>query len=376
MKKLSKKLVTILLATLMIFSLCACSKTEDNNDAPVEDQKIVIGGLAMGAAASSLKSAEVNVDELCKTYGAEVIRAAVSGYDDQSMLATYESLIDQGCNALTVYTFSESAIRLVADLCEERDVYWFLANRQITNPDLKDYVFGCEHFVGNGYCQETEIAYDLTVELNEKHGVKNLAIIGLQQGDINGDYRDAGIAKACEEKGINILTETRGISTVDDVTNTVEGIIASYPEVDGIFVVGGAVTTGALAGANQALANHNMEDKVSIALIDIEAGMENYMGEGKALKICAGGNLGMDMMMPAICLINHFKGVNVDEEAYIINTHMQYLRTAEDVIDFDTYCQNTEKPLYTGNEWDALVGQNNSVIQTWVDNFNADAMKK
>ena len=44
--------------------------------------------------------------------------------------------------------------------------------------------------------------------------------------------------------------------------------------------MGGAVTRGALAGANQALANHNMQAKVAIGMIDIAAGMDEYMGEG------------------------------------------------------------------------------------------------
>ena len=47
-----------------------------------------------------------------------------------------------------------------------------------------------------------------------------------------------------------MLTETRGIASAGDVTNAVEGIISSYPEVDGLFIVGGNVTNGALAGAS------------------------------------------------------------------------------------------------------------------------------
>ena len=37
------------------------------------------------------------------------------------------------------------------------------------------------------------------------------------------DLRDKGIAKACEEFGIKMLTETRGIVSASDVTNAVEG---------------------------------------------------------------------------------------------------------------------------------------------------------
>ncbi len=125
-----------------------------------------------------------------------------------------------------------------------------MVNRRLSDPDLKEYAFSQSKLAGNEFCYEEETAYQLVKKLHEDYGVKNLAAIGLTQGDAAGDLRDQGFAKACDEFGINLLTETRGISSASDVTNAVEGIISSYPDVDGLFIVGGNVTNGALAGVN------------------------------------------------------------------------------------------------------------------------------
>ena len=42
----------------------------------------------------------------------------------------------------------------------------------------------------------------------------------------------------------------------------------------------------------------------AIGMIDIAAGMEEYMGEGKPLKVVAGGNLVMDWVIAGACMIS------------------------------------------------------------------------
>ncbi len=314
--------------------------------------------------------------DVCKTTGVELVTTTLAGYDDAAFMAAYESLIDQGCNLIGVSTFSEGTISLIADLMEENGVSWFLANRKISDPDLQAKVLAMDTFVGNSYCDEEANAYDLVCQLSKDYGVKNMAVIGLTQGDLNGDLRDKGIARACEECGINLLTETRGIATVDDVTNAVEGIIASYPEVDSIFIVGGLITNGALAGAAQALENHGLSDKVSIALIDIATGMSEYMGEGQPLKIVAGGNIVMDMLFSSACLINHAMGVGVEQEPYVINTHMLTVYSAEDADDYDEYVESVSIPMISGDAWyETIIGKSLDEVQAFSDSFSIEYAK-
>lgn len=315
--------------------------------------------------------------DLCETTGAEVVLTTLAGYDDASFMSAYEYLIEQGCDGIVVTTFSEGPISLIADMMEEAGVDWFLANRRVTNPELLAKIQAMDTFVGNSYCEEEENAYNMVRQLHEDYGVNNLAVIGLTQGDLNGDLRDKGIARACEEFGVTLLTETRGIATVDDVTNAVEGIVASYPELDGIFIVGGTVTTGALAGAAQALENHGLSDKVSIAMIDISAGMSEYMGDGKPLKLVCGGNTIMDVLFSGASLINHAMGVNTDDEPYVIYTHMMTIRgDSTDADDYDEYVENTTIPMISGEQWyDTVIGKTMAEIQAFSDNFSIEYVK-
>lgn len=379
-----KKLLSVLLAlTLVLCILGGCGDTGSTpsqqpgstsvqGDAPADQaEPYRLGVLSLGALTTTFKAATLSLQDMCDTANVELVQVELAGYDDQGFLTTYENMINMGVDGVIAYTFSEGTIRLLADLFEENDVDWYLANRQISDPDLKEYVFSKENFVGNCYCEEEQMAYNIVEQLNKDYGVENLAVIGLTQGDLNGDLRDKGIAAACEALGVTLLTETRGIATAADVTNAVEGIITSYPEVDGIFIVGGTITTGALAGANQSLSNHDLLDQVAIGMIDIAPGMSEYMGDGKPLKVVAGGNLVMDYIFAGACMINHFNGVNANQTPYVINTNMLYVYTPEDAADYDLYCENTERPLMSGSKWnDTLLGKDLAAIQAFSDDFS------
>ncbi len=394
-----KKLVSMVLVTAMICCLlagCGGGGSEETTTSqggnaevttsqedpgqeepgPEANKTYRLGVLSLGTLSNTFKSATLSLQNMCDTANVELVQVELAGYDDQGFLTTYENLINMGVDGVIAYTFSEGTIRLLADLFEENDVDWFLANRQISDPELKDYVFSKSNFVGNCYCTEEDMAYNIVKQLNSDYNVKNLAVIGLTQGDLNGDLRDKGISQACNDLGVKLLTETRGISTVADVSNAVEGIISSYPEVDGIFIVGGTITTGALAGVNQSLTNHGLTDKVAVGMIDIATGMSEFMGEGKPLKIVAGGNLVMDYIFAGASMINQFNGVNSDKTPYVINTNMLYVYTPEDAADYDKYCENTEIPLMSGEKWnETLLGKSLEEIQAFSDNFSIATAK-
>lgn len=373
-----KKLVSILLAGAMLIGLlsaCGGDKTgEETKDPgqqtaePTEPYKL--GMISLGNTSTAMVAASKSIQDLCDAAGVELVSVEMAGYDDQGVITSYENLLNMGVDGVVAFAISESPIRLIADLFEENEVDWFLTNRKISDPELEQYVYSQPHFVGNDYCSEKDNAYEVVRQLHEDYGVNNLAVIGLTQGDVNGDLRDQGIAEACKDLGVNLLTETRGVSAVADVTNAVEGIITSYPEVDGIFIVGGVVTNGALAGANQALVNHNMQDKVAIGMIDIAAGMDEYMGEGKPLKVVAGGNLVFDQVLAAVSMINHFNGVNADKTPYVLNTRMMFITSPEDSVDYSTYYENPDRPMLSGDQWsETLLGKDLDEIQAFVDNF-------
>ena len=365
---------------MLVGLLAACGdKPGNETQNPVETkdtertEPYKLGYVDMSSYGATFQAVAKDLEDMCKAANIELVPVQIGGGGSDGMATAYENMINMGIDGVLASSSSEGQVRLMADLFEENDVDWFLVNRRLSDPELEEYVFSQSKLVGNEFCYEEDTAYEVVKRLHEDHGVKNLAVIGLTLGDAAGDLRDKGIAKACEEFGIKMLTETRGIVSASDVTNAVEGIISSYPEVDGIFIVGGLVTNGALAGANQALVNHNMQDKVAIGMIDIAAGMEEYMGEGKPLKVVAGGNLVMDWVIAGACMINNVMGVNTDETPYKLNTRMMFITNPEDAADYSVYYENPNVPMLSGEQWnETLLGKDLETIQAFIDNYSLD----
>lgn len=372
--KLKKMLAALLSGAMTLGLLAACGSSDkpDGSQNTDRTEPYRLGYIDMSGYGATYQAVGLILESMCEAAGVELVPVQISGGSD-GMQTSYENMINMGVDGVLASSASEGSVRLLADMFEENGVDWFMVNRRLSDESLKEYVFSRSRLVGNEFCYEEETAYQVVKRLHEDYGVNNMAVIGLTQGDAAGDLRDQGIAKACEEFGVKMLTETRGIASASDVTNAVEGIISSYPEVDGLFIVGGNVTNGALAGASQALENHNMSDKVCIGMIDIASGMSEYMGDGKPLKVVAGGNLLMDWVIAGACMINHFNGVNADKTPYILNTSIMYICTPEDADDYSIYYENPNKPMMSGDQWyDTLLGKDLETIQAFVDNYTLD----
>ena len=109
---------------------------------------------------------------------------------------------------------------------------------------------------------------------------------------------------------------------------------------------------------------------------DAHAGMSEYMGEGQPLRLVTGGNLVMDNIIGGASLLNHAMGVNVDNEPYIINTHMMSIRTIEDAQDFDEYCENPNVSVIPGEKWfDTVIGKSVDEIAAFSESFSIEVAK-
>lgn len=391
--KRMKKLAAILLSASLVLGLlagCGDGQKDPASGSPSPSgaqtagepgKTIRIGNISMGAANSpTFRAMKLAVDTATEAAGFEYIPAELSEYGDEAFLAAYESLVSQDVDGVLCYALSETVLPLLADIFVKNNVKYFLPNRAISNQEILDQLFADGMCVGNDHADEYQTAYDLTQYLAEECGVKNLAVIGLTKGDTNGDNRDRGIEQACTDFGVTLLTETRGIVTTDDVTNAVEGLIASYPELDGLFIVGGAVTTGALAGATQALTNHKLQDKVSIAMVDIATGMGEYMDEGP-LKIVAGGNLIADYIFSTAILANELMGTPLSEEPIVLKTKMFYITSSAEAADYEKYIEGEVSP-FTKEEYQQLLFKftNPDVtlesVQELATNFSIESVKE
>jgi ABC-type sugar transport system substrate-binding protein len=345
-----KRLPALLLASMFLFAaLIGCSgkkggETSRENAGTGADGKHKVGMIkVLGDETAAGRAQLLAMNTIAEAAGLELVLVQLGGYDDESFMTAYESMVNQGVNAVVVFTLSETVLPLLKDLFERNNVKFFLYNRQVSNKQMEDLLFSSPMCIGNDHADETQNAYNMVKSLKETYDINNLAAIGLTKGDINGDYRDAGIARACADLGINLLTTTRGIVTTEDVTKAVDGFIASYPEMDSIFIVGGVITSGALAGAYQAIANHRMQDKVAIGMVDISTGMLAYMDRGP-LKLVAGGNLMCDTIFSLVAVANELHGTPL-AELPIIKVNMFWITSSEDAGNYDKYIEGAVTPF-------------------------------
>jgi ABC-type sugar transport system substrate-binding protein len=345
-----KRLPVLILASVILFAaLTGCSGKKGGGSSQANtgagtDGKYKVGMIQLGGNETAGGRARLlSQNAIAEAAGFELLLVQLGGYDDESFMTAYESMINQGVNMVGVFTLSETVLPLLKDLFEQHNVKFFLMNRKVSNKKMEDLLFSSPMYIGNDHADETENAYNMVKQLKETYGIKNLAAIGLTKGDINGDYRDAGIAKACADLGINLLTTTRGIGTTEDITKAVDGLIASYPEMDSIFIVGGLITSGALAGANQAIVNHRMQNKVVIAMVDISTGMLEYMDKGP-LKLVAGGNLLCDSIFGLVAMANEIHGTPL-AKGPIIKVPMFWITSGEDAGNYDKYVEGTVTPF-------------------------------
>ena len=126
-------------------------------------------------------------------------------------------------------------------------MYWGLCFRTIQNDEIREFVESSEYYVGRCYEDEESTGYNIMKQLNDE-GIKKVAVILMPKGNSASDLREAGIYRACEEFGMEVVAEARGLTQASDITAAAESFLAANQDLDCIFVV---ATTA--AGAQEAV---------------------------------------------------------------------------------------------------------------------------
>jgi len=197
-------------------------------------------------------------------------------------------------------------------MCEEAGVYWGITLRSISDPEIKKMVEASPYYVGNCYEDEENAGYSCGKWMGEA-GYQKIAIISQAKGDTTCDTRELGLARACEEFGIEIVGESRGHAQATDTTAAVESFLAANPDLDAVFFVGSACT-GAHEAAIKAIQEAGREDDVKVVTIDFPDQMTEDFETGVLAYSYGISCLTLD---PYICLIevvNAIQGTPIGED--------------------------------------------------------------
>lgn len=143
----------------------------------------------------------------------------------ESQITATENLIAAGCNAIAICNYSDDILPKITSLCEENEVYFTLIWRSISDPEVKEIVEASPYYLGNTCESEEETGY-MMGESFHNMGCENIAVITMEKGDATADARDAGFDKACDEFGMNRISEVRNNTlTAEETTKAVENFL-------------------------------------------------------------------------------------------------------------------------------------------------------
>lgn len=277
-----------------------------------------------------------NVTELVETAGGSLLveNAALT---PEGNIQAYERLIAAGVDALAVIPAADSVLPRIKEMCEEAQIPWSIYFRSILDEDIKKEIEESPYYLGNTYEDEYQAGYQLTKKMGEA-GCKNIVLFSTALGDTTGQQREAGMNDACEEFGMQVVNEFRAVAQASDATQSMESVLTTHPEVDGIFISAGTLTPGILPALTSLLDEYNRKD-VKITVIDFPQGLQDAFAEGYMLAACGGHNI-TDPLYSASLLINAIKDTKLSEKPESIRINQMILDSEEDVVDYFKYCES------------------------------------
>lgn len=365
-----KKLVAMLLVLMMtavVFAGCSGTGDSTTTESPTSESTVapdtdeeketasVEPSFKVGLSIYSTSDATAKpVYEQCKraveAMGGELV-VAIDEIDLDKEITAIENFISSGCDAVLFLPYSDDAVPTIAQMCEENEVYFGMYWHALGSD--KDIVMANPYFIGNTYEDDVWSAYTAMKTLNEA-GASQIGFFGLPKGRETTTLRDTGVQQACDEFGMQILVEDReNVNDASDAASSLESMIASYPEMDGVVIAG--MTQLVLPGVMQTLTKLGLEDKVKVSAIDFNDNQTSYYEAGTLNGIVGGHFCGPTYLVSLIA--NLLNGTPLVDGPVSIQDNFIVLTSLEDAHNYDSYIATNL--AYSTEELDTWTRANN-----------------
>lgn len=291
-----------------------------------------------------------NVQEAVETAGGSLI-IENTALTPEGNIQAYERLIAAGADGLVVIPAADSVLPRIKAMCEEAQIPWSIYYRSILDEDIKAEIEASPYYLGNTYEDEYLAGYNLTAKMGSA-GCKNIVLFSTALGDTTGEQREAGMYQACEEYGIEVINEFRAVEQASDAAQSMESVLNTHPEVDGIFISAGTLTPGILPALTNLLNEYGRND-VKITIIDFPQGLEDAFDAGYMLAACGGHNI-TDPIFAVSMVLNELKGTRLSETPVSVRINQMILESKEDVQNYFKYCESGIS-TYTPDELKAMM---------------------
>ena len=252
-----KKFFALLMAMAMVLSLAACGQKAE--DKPAEESKPAESAEPAAPADSDIEIAVVlktlaseywgYVKDGCDQAAAELgIKVTVVGPGAESEIEQQVAMIEQqigaGVDAIICAPNDAGAAANALQAALDQGI-------PVLSVDTNVGIAGQTSFVGT---MNDEAAYQGGLWAVDKLGSDiNAVIIYGQEGDNTSNLRRSGYEKACEEKGVKVLSALSGQNTTDGATKTMEDMISSFgDQIDVVFCHNDDTAIGAMNACKNA----------------------------------------------------------------------------------------------------------------------------
>lgn len=306
-----------------------------------------VGVLLWGYTDQLGGSVKKNLEYLGKEFNVEF--SFVDALSTEEYISGTENLIQKGVDGILSLLVLPSMI----EICDSAGVYLQQILNENTDPDTLKLMAESDYFTGMVTENDYECGVSMVDDLYAR-GCRNIVWIAPEAGmAANHDNRVRGIEATIEKyDDLNVLANYRG----SEQAEALQSFAATYPEMDGIIVTGGA--GGGTESIYQIMQSEGLNGQAILATIDIGEGTGDKLESGE-LGWIAGGQFPTTGIAFAI-LYNAIIGTPIHEEPEkTIYRPFMVLQSKED---YDNYMKFVEGdiPPYTGDEIKALIKKFNS----------------
>ncbi len=308
--------------------------TDEGAASDVELKSFKMGYIDNGSQDGTTTPLRNNLVAAIESLGGTPVAAQPAGNTPDDYLDALDTLISQGVDgvALPWVSFMFAGSPAAVKKCEDAGIYYgfyWSVDCETLGEDTLSICQDSPKFLGCFYQQENDAAY-AAMETLHNYDCNKLGYIGLAaSNEMQENSRDYGVQKACEDFGMEILVEQRDQSvtmTAEGGATTVENFLAAYPDMEGIVIAGN--TQFVMPGVAQAIASKGLTD-FKVACIDFPDDMETYAEEG-VLVYDAGAHVTGPVYL-TILVANAMNGTPLIEKGRSFNQQYIKLTSSEEI---------------------------------------------
>ena len=375
------KILALILALAMVFSLAACSGNTTTTTPPATDAaggstaaaSYTIGINTWGSGVPVLDMFGDAKEYTLTTLGHKVNRMSDDFTADKE-LKNVQSMCAAGVNGIVFQAAAVSTVPQIGVECANAKIPFAFDVFVGENPDLDALAASNEYYCGaidldmvSDGAAVAQMAYD--------NGCRKACMIGGNIGDNNMDQRSAGFTKRFTELGGEVLFEARCTDNSECPTKATD-MLSANKDADCVYCFVGDYIEGTLTAIN----NLGLEG-VQVYVSCVDEATAKYIQAGTVM----GGNDGISLASYISCtlVLNALAGhkiVDANGKAPRLSTH-PFQVTQDNVDDYmKVFFSDEAHPFTKGMLEDLLYTSNPNVsYQDYVDlvaNINLDYMLK